>query len=225
MIDLKKNTLLRETPNNLLHDEKVVNLTKSLQSSLDKMFEWAEKINYTMNLEQADDAVLDHLLWEKRITWFDGLALIDSREQKIKFIQNAVKLHRLKGTPAAIELVCELLNVNTRLQEWFEYDGDPYHFKIEVMEISDRGLNEDTINLLERLVMEYKNVRSSLEAINIFFTSKHKPCVAATCYSGEEITIYPFVPEAIEIRGSYNIGAANTSYETTTIYPMGGNAE
>lgn len=222
MIDLKQNTLLREVPNNLLVDEKVIHLANSLQNSLDKMLDWAEKINFEMNLDKLDDAILDHLLWEKHITWSEGLGLATTREKKIKLIQDAIELHRIKGTPAAIELVFSILDIDCKLTEWFQYGGDPYHFKLQVS-VSDKGLNEDTLNLLTALISEYKNVRSFLEAIEVFSLSKGQAYVGACSIFGEEISVYPWQITNIDTKGIYRVGSGQQVFDTTTIYPKGGN--
>lgn len=164
MIKLDQNTLLRELPNNLLVDEKVKNLALSLQNSLDKMLEWSDKIFYEMNLEQLDDSILDHLLWEKHITRSEGLELVKTREQKINLIENAIALHRLKGTPAALELVFSIFDKPCGLQEWFQYDGEAYHFKVE---IATAEITSAELKLLRKLIYEYKNVRSWLDFVAI----------------------------------------------------------
>ncbi len=222
MIDLKQNTLLREIPNNLLVDKKVIHLANSLQNSLDKMLDWAEKINFEMNLDKLDDALLDHLLWEKHITWSEGLGLADTREKKIKLIRDAIELHRIKGTPAAIELVFSILDIDSKLTEWFQYGGDPYHFKVQI-NIHDKGLNEATYNMLTALIYEYKNVRSYLEAIEIYFVSKSQSYVGACTIFGEEISVYPWQITNIDAKGTYRIGSGQQLLDTTTIYPKGGN--
>lgn len=221
MINLKDNTLLREIPNNLLVDERVSNFAKAIQSSLDKMLEWSNKINYTMQLENLDDEILDYLLWEKHITWPEGLSLINTREQKIKFIQNAITLHRIKGTPAALELVFSIVDVTCSIKEWFEYEGDPYHFKIN-LSVLENGVSEETMTALEALVMEYKNVRSYLESINIFLTSRASCYVGASIQTGEEITIYPWTVSNIQISGIHYLSAGQTGVDSTVIYPQGG---
>ncbi|MDM5233389.1 phage tail protein I [Lysinibacillus pakistanensis] len=156
MIDLKKNTLIREIPDNLLVDEKVKNLATALQASLDKMLEWTDKINYTMNLENLDDAVLDHLLWEKHITWAEGLALATTRQQKINLIRSAIDLHRTKGTPYAIEKVLEAVGLKGEVLEWWQYDVDPYHFSVE---LQSRG-KFTPLKDVRGLILHYKNTRS-----------------------------------------------------------------
>lgn len=218
MIDLKKNTFLREIPDNLLKDPKVERLANSLQNSLDKMLDWADKINYTMNLELLDDAILEHLLWEKHITYKEGLGLATTREQKINLIQNSIELHRIKGTPAALEMVFRLINIDCKLQEWFEYGGDPYHFKLTVM-VRDKVFNEETLNLLTALVMEFKNVRSWIEAIHIYLASVSNIYIGACALYGEEITVFPWQITNIESKSVYHVGSAQQAFDTTTIYP------
>ncbi|WP_313469313.1 phage tail protein [Lysinibacillus sp.] len=164
MIDLKQNTLLREIPNNLLQDEKVKNLAKTLQTSLDQMRDWAYKINYTLHLDKLDDAVLDHLLWEKHIGWNEGLSLATTRQQKINLIQTAINTHRRKGTPAAIEQALEALNLPGDVIEWFQYEGEPFHFKVEV---TTTNITSKTLFLLRQLVNEYKNTRSWLDFVAV----------------------------------------------------------
>lgn len=222
MINLKQNTLLREIPSNLLTDEKVVRLATSLQSSLDSMLEWVDKINYTRNLELLDDAILDHLLWEKHITYKEGLGLAATREQKINLIRNAIELHRIKGTPAALEMVFSLVNINCKLQEWFQYGGDPYHFKLSIT-IHDKELNDETINLLTSLVNEFKNVRSYLESIQVYLASNSMTYVGACTILGEEISVFPWQITNIDTKGTYRIGSGQQFFDTTTIFPKGGN--
>jgi len=164
MIDLKQNTLVREIPDNLLFDEKVKHLAQALQQPLDQMLDWAFKINYTLHLDKLDDAVLDHLLWEKHIGWNEGLSLAATRQQKINLIQTAINTHRRKGTPAAIEQVLEALNLPGDVIEWFEYAGDPFHFKVEV---TTSNITGDTLFLLRQLIKEYKNTRSWLDFVAV----------------------------------------------------------
>lgn len=166
MINLQQNTLLREIPPNLLVDDKVAHLATALQQSLDDMLEWSLKINYTINLENVDDEILDYLLLEKSIGWSEGLSLSTTRQHKINLIQSAIELHRTKGTPYALERVLEALNLPGEVIEWNQYNGAPYTFKIEVELVEIKG---NTMELLYNLIEEYKNERSWLDDIAIRF--------------------------------------------------------
>jgi len=218
MINLKENTLLREIPSNLLHDKNVVNLATSLQSSLDKMLEWSDKINYKMHLESLPDEILDHLLWENHITWREGLSLVINRQQKILLIENAIKLHRIKGTPAAIELIFEILDLKAKVEEWFEYGGDPYHFRL-MINATNRGLKEDELNNLEMLVFEYKNVRSYLELLTIYLEQSTTNKSLATGNVGEDVTVYPIIKYVVNTALKQYHGSNTITGETITVYP------
>lgn len=224
MIEFKKMNLLDITPPNLLQDEKVKNITQIASGNLQKLTEKVYKLDYTQ-LSDLPEEVIDHLLWENHIGYDEGLVLAGTLEKKIALLQSAIELHQIKGTPGAIELVCELLDVRTTLLEWFEYGGDPYCFKVEIMEVTNEGLTEEKMALLEKLVMHYKNERSHLDAINIYLTSRNKTYFGSTHTTGEEITIYPHVVDAVEISGTYHVASAHTEVDSTTIYPKGGNIQ
>ena len=49
----------------------------------------------------------------------------------------------------------------TKLVKWFEYDGEPYHFRIE----TTATLGEDCYADLKQLIFKVKNARSRLDQI------------------------------------------------------------
>lgn len=156
MINLYENTFLREIPSNLKNDKRVIHLADSLQNSLDVMIEWLDKINYRTNIENLPDEIIEHLIWESHIEHNEGLALATTREQKINLIKKAVGLHRIKGTPAAIENVLETIGLKGRVIEWWEEGLLPYNFFVE-MDLKKKIGNIDHV---KAMILEYKNVRS-----------------------------------------------------------------
>ena len=169
MSDLKSNTLIREIPDNLLIDEKVVSLAKSLQIAFDQRLDWASKINYTLHLNDLDDVILDYLLWEKCIGWAEGLTSETTREQKINLINAAIELHRTKGTPYAVELLINILFGDGKVEEWFEYGGEPYHFR--VVTTNPTATNDKAQQFIEA-INYVKNERSHLENVILIQSEK-----------------------------------------------------
>ncbi len=109
--------------------------------------------------EIEDERVLDLLAWQFHIEGYEQAQTIQDKRNLIK---NAIELHRYKGTPYAIKKVFQALGLDATLQEWFDYDGDPYKFKVLVKSVIQ---DEDTYRRLIELINEYKNVRSWLDAI------------------------------------------------------------
>ncbi|UTW68699.1 hypothetical protein KHA80_14495 [Anaerobacillus sp. HL2] len=109
-------------------------------------------------------------------------------------------------TPGAIERVLSLLSMQGKIKEWFEYAVSLIAFK-SMVEVTTRGLSDQNIALLERLVHAYKRNSARLRKINFFLTSNMKTYFASTTQVGEEITVYPWRETRIET--SYVLGSAS----------------
>ncbi|MEF3349865.1 hypothetical protein P0P49_08700 [Campylobacter jejuni] len=70
-------------------------------------------------------------------------------------------------------------------------------FKVKVS-TTNVSFDERTLNTLERLIYDFKNVRSVLEAIEIEIESKNDSFNANAQISGETIEILPFQTTQIE---------------------------
>ena len=163
MININELKLKNEIPENLLYDKKVYLLAESLNNSIQKVAEWINKINYIKNLHELPESIIDHLLWEAHIGDEEGLFLAETLEDKVKLLEESIDLHRTKGTPYAVEHVLDVFNVKGNVEEWFEYDGLPYHFVVE-LQVNNKF---QRIKDIRRLIMHYKNKRSWFEGFVI----------------------------------------------------------
>ena len=165
-------------------------------------------------IHELDDKTLDELAWQFHVDFYSVDFPIHVKRNLIK---NSKVIHRLKGTPAAVENLLSSIFGKARLVEWFEYDGNPYMFKVKV-EV------ENNINLLldkfESSINSVKNTRSHLEKIEIYTTSKANTYLYATTICGEEVTVLPWSPRDLSSKGTFNIGIANNGgVENITLYP------
>jgi phage tail P2-like protein len=175
--------------------------------------------------EIEDEKLFDLLAWQFHIEGYEQAQTI---QEKRNLIKNAIELHRYKGTPHAIKTVFQALGLDASLQEWFDYNGDPYRFKVLVRSIIQ---DEDTYRRLTELINEYKNVRSWLDAIgfhrewtnNIYYAfaqkdGKHYQIGLHVDTSVEPCTLY--AGSAQRIGASYQIGVyePQVSVEQATLY-------
>jgi len=96
--------------------------------------------------EIENEKLLDLLAWQLHI---EGYEQAQNTEEKRNLIKNAIELHRYKGTPYAIKKAFQALGLDASLQEWFDYNGDPYKFKVLVKSIIQ---DEDTYRKLIELI-------------------------------------------------------------------------
>lgn len=219
MNSIRDQVVVNLLPQSLKSDPFVVALAEAVEKELKEAYREAERLANFMDVDNLPESVLDHLLWYFHITYDEGAGLANTIEEKRRLVKNAIKIHRIKGTKKALEMVLEMLDMRGRITEWFEYGGEPYHFRVELLEITNKGLSDDSLALLDRLIEAYKNKRSWLEAINIFLTGKGKIYLASALQAGEQITVYPWQPGMIETKGHARLGSASMSVETLTVYP------
>lgn len=168
-----------------------------------------------VNPEECHVKVLPFLAWENDVD-ISGLSEAVAR----KVIRAAINASRYAGTIAALKNPVEALSDSVKVLEWFNYDGEPYHFKIEI-DSSENGLSSELITKLEQTAAKRKNVRSVLESIKISMLSRASSKYAATVQSGETAIVYPYFPEPVEVAGTQYMGAAYHTVDTTIIYPQG----
>ncbi|GFN35914.1 phage tail protein I [Tepidimicrobium xylanilyticum] len=105
--------------------------TQALCAALNPHFyQLADEVKVCMMLLQVnelDNSALDELAWQLHVDWYDAHADIEVKRQLIK---NAIKVYRYRGTPYAIEQVIEDYFDDGEVEEWFEYGGDPYYFRV-----------------------------------------------------------------------------------------------
>lgn len=219
MNSIRDQVVVNLLPQSLKSDPFVVALAEAVEKELKEAYREAERLANFMDVDNLPESVLDHLLWYFHITYDEGAGLATTIEEKRRLVKNAIKIHRIKGTKKALEMVLEILDMRGRITEWFEYGGEPYHFRVELLEITNKGLSDDSLALLDRLIEAYKNKRSWLEAINIFLTGKGKIYLASALQAGEQITVYPWQPGEIETKGYARLGSASMSVETLIVYP------
>lgn len=212
--------LTKLLPYSLQNDPFTVALTEAFEIQITQLYDEFRAISNLYLLKDAPSLLVDFLAFEKHVDYYEGLSL----EEKKNVVRNALHVHRKKGTKFALLRVFELLNLDGKIKEWYEYDGDPYYFKASI-DVSDRGVDDATIQLLERLIKTYKNNRSWLEVLDINLTSRQNNIyVGSATLTAEEIVVYPYIATELSSNSKIKIAAANTvSSENLTVYPRGGN--
>lgn len=118
-----------------------------------------DKLAIYKNLESHSDKVLSELAWQYSI---DNWQEILPKDVKINLIKNAYWGHAKKGTKIAVTENLKKLNYPLKIQEWYEYNGKPFTFKIFTSHLNS---NPNWIDELMVIIDKYKNCRSIVDAI------------------------------------------------------------
>lgn len=109
---------------------------------------------------------LDALAWELNILWYDTGATLDTKRD---LILNSDQVHMRLGTKWAVESVIESYFGDGYIQEWFEYDGDPGHFRVYS---SNPTLNNERMTAFLNILNKVKRHSSKLDGVSINLTGE-----------------------------------------------------
>jgi phage tail P2-like protein len=216
MIKLDQVSLADLLPPNLLSDAKVRAAVQAIDKEQQTITKEASRLSLMSNLDTLDEQWIDELIWQFHV---EGAELASTLDEKRNLIRNFIDIHRTKGTRYALERVIDLLGMRAIISEWFEHGGDPYTFRIEVLEVTNKGLSDEKIRLLDRLIMEYKNTRSRLTEIRVFLTSRGDVSHALALIGSEDITVYPIRAEGLTSAGVIRFNAYTADIEYVEVYP------
>lgn len=113
-------------------------------------------------LDELSEPVVDLLAWQYHVDFYEPELTLN---QKRSLIRTAIDAHRRKGTPYAVELVVKAILNEGIDQEWFEYGGQPYYFRI--VKISGQMPDAAIYDRLKKAIQSVKNTRSWLEGISL----------------------------------------------------------
>jgi phage tail P2-like protein len=163
-------------PESMKQDKRYVALAKAVAQEERRIASEIWRVLIWPKFDGLSEEAMDVLRYDLNISVeeFQGTA-----EEKQKILQTARYIQRKAGTKSAVVRAAETVYEKTEIQEWFEYEGEPYHFRAVVDATESDLTREKQKRLLERLML-YKNVRSYLDGIAYTMSAKS----TATAHAG-----------------------------------------
>ena len=146
-------------PSSISGDAAVAAAAQALDKELDSLNEIMAGLFLYSCLAELPEPLLKHLAWQWHVDlWDDGLSL----EQKATLVAMSHRWHQLKGTPGAVEMILEEVLGGGRVEEWWEYGGKTFHFRVLS---HDPPEDEAALSILLSGIEAARNARSTLDAI------------------------------------------------------------
>jgi phage tail P2-like protein len=135
-------------------------------------------------IDELPEEVLDVLAYDFKVDWWDsGFTLTEKRAT----LKNSWRVHRKLGTPYAVERAISAIYPGSRVVEWFEYEGDPFHFKLDIP-VDELALDPVKHARVLELVSFYKNSRSVLDVVVYHGSTGTLTIKANAAFVGSHIT-------------------------------------
>lgn len=158
--------ILRLIPQFMRNDETARAFAYALNNKLKEVTEKAQHAQIYARIDSLSEEVLDELAWQFNIVEYRHEYDISTKRELIK---GCMEIHHKRGTVAAVEDVVRKIFGDATIEEWFDYGGEPYHFKIYTSNITS---TDEMVQEVIRTVRDTQNVRSHLEEVIIEFETQ-----------------------------------------------------
>ena len=160
-LGITRENLLLIVPPALTHDPAMMARAAADAEALAARLAEIDRVRIISNIDALDETVLDILARDFKVDWYDPDCTL---EQKRRLLKSSWQVHKVMGTKAAVEAAASAVYPYARVQEWFEYGGKPYWFRMDVDLPEEEWTQERHVRLM-RQVQFYKSLRSHLELI------------------------------------------------------------
>lgn len=142
---------------------------------------------WLMNPDKCPEKVLPWLAWAVSVDVWNNTWAEDIRRS---VIQSSIEVHQKKGTTGALKMALSSFKFdNVKIEEWFDYGGDPYTFRVFI-EIVSESFDINDLTEVYAVIQRTKNARSHLKILKaVLCNNSVNPYVGASLTSGEVTTI------------------------------------
>jgi phage tail P2-like protein len=112
--------------------------------------------NLTLN-KIVNETLIDLLAWQFHVDFYEPWLPV---EIKRELVLKSLDWHYRKGTPSVVEEIVSTVFTRAKVEEWYEYGGRPYGFRIATEE---QKPDAETLKKLIRAINSVKNTRSFLD--------------------------------------------------------------
>lgn len=155
----EKGAILAAFPYSLTRDDDKEKLADAIAEELIRTIAQSEYAAVFPRVDELPEQVLDALAYDLNVEWYDYEGTLSEKRSTIR---ECMQVHRYKGTKYAVETALRSVYEEVRVTEWFEYGGEPYHFKVIIYDSSNDKEKRDRIIAK---VQYYKNLRSVLQEV------------------------------------------------------------
>ncbi len=187
--------LVATLPVALQKDPSAVALAKAMADLLARRQSEIEQLRIYPVIDRLDEQLLDILAYDFKVDWWNADYTLEEKRQTLK---DSWRVHKVLGTKAAVETAIRAIYPGTTVEEWFDYGGEPYHFRLRINTTDDNIYSEKQRRVLERLNY-YKNLRSHVDGVTYFMQAAPAEARAGGVVQGQYLRVGVNIPIPAEV--------------------------
>ena len=204
MIKLSGSRFTDIMPENLASQVETQAFAYAVGRQIEKLCAYSDAARTYAAIATMPEWLLDYMAVELRTPSYDENY---SLKTKRALIQGSLLFYTQMGTPAAVNRIIETIFETGYIEEWYEYDGDPQHFRAYVGDGGEVGPGE--LEEFRRVLSSVKRLSSWLDDI-ITITAMDPDMVTFTGTMGKGYTSTPLPEAAVDYHLEDMIRAGGT---------------
>lgn len=147
-------------PESIKAPAEVKAVSYAIKKAMQKFLDYCDNAYVYASIDTMPEFVLDLLAIEFNTQYYDTSLPISNKRELIK---NTFIWWQRAGTPSTVEELIAAVFGEGEVKEWFEYNGEPYYFKI----ITNAPFSPDIEARLKTMIENVKNARSRLQEVEM----------------------------------------------------------
>lgn len=127
---------LENLPESITRDEHLRQLAELAARCMKKSMDETGAAAIYCRIDDLPEDVLDILAVDLKVDWYNYAGTLQEKRRTIK---DSWYVHRYMGSVAAVERALSDIWPESSVEEWFDYGGDPYHFRILLETVDDES--------------------------------------------------------------------------------------
>ena len=183
MNDIKNISIVDLLPPSISKDSQILASAMAIDNELLKVTNLIDKIIIFPHIDKLDSELVNILAEQFRAPSYDTNLPIETRRQ---LVRNSIAWHKKKGTVGALEEIVTTIFGESKVMEWYEYGGEPHHFRIIT---NDINTSDNMVDQFREAAEHIKRESSKLEDVVVLLTNKFNMYYGFGLHIGDKITL------------------------------------
>lgn len=205
-------SMLDVVPYSIAGDQQVEAISAAVSPQLQEVTQAIRECLLLARLDELPENIVDLLAWQYHVDFYEPELTL---QQRRNLVRTAIDAHRRKGTPYAVELVVKAILNEGVVQEWFEYGGEPYRFRI--VKIDGQMPDAAIYDRLKKAIQSVKNTRSWLDGISLHREIGSTVYVGSVSSTYRKVTILPPAYKMSDVSSMQRIGGVAAVFKKNEV--------
>lgn len=148
-------------PENLAGQLETQAFAYAVGRQVEKLCAYADNTRIYAALATLPEKILDYLAIELRTPAYNEQFSVGVKRA---LIESTLTFYARMGTPMACDMIIKTIFGAGHIEEWFEYGGEPHHFRVHIGENGD-AIDPQNLDEFRRVLSSVKRLSSWLDNI------------------------------------------------------------